>query len=534
MPGGESIVDDAAWIRVCRDEDLVEGEPRVLKAGEAAFYLVRLDGVVRAVGTECPHYHEELIKGVLFGHEIVCPSHFARLDARDGRLVSPPALDDLPRFPVKVENGDVWVGPVEKPRFPKPAGEDARTFLVVGGGAAGQAAAEALRREGFAGRIVMVTAEDERPYDRPNLSKDLLTGKAKPEWMPLRGPKFHANQRIELLTGRKVVSIDTAAKAAVLATGERIAFDKALIATGSAPRKLAIPGADLPGCLVLRTLADGRALMAAAAGAKGAVLVGAGFIGMELASSLRTLGLRVQVATPERLPFERVLGDRIAALLLARHQADGVEFHLGAAPVAVTGTPGDLRVELSDGAALAGAFVVFGIGVNPSVDCLDGTGLAGPGGVTVDATLRTGHPDIYAAGDIAVAPDVSGEPLRVEHWSVAQRQGRHAARAMLGSTAPYGEAHFFWTRQAGLSLKYVGSARTWDEIVYRGDVDAAKFLAGYYRAGTLKAAATVGRRLELAAVERLMRLRSLPSRAEFADEGFDLVAAAKAAPPRTA
>ncbi len=505
-----------------------------MKAGDAEVYLVRLDGAVRALGTECPHYHEPLIKGVLFGREIVCPAHFARLDARDGRMVSPPALDDLPRFPVKVQDGEVWVGPVEKPRFPKPVGEDARTFLVVGGGAAGETAAETLRREGFAGRIVMVTAEDERPYDRPNLSKDLLTGEAKPEWMPLRGAKFHANQRIELLAGRAVAAIDTDAKAAVLATGERIAFDKALIATGGLPRKPAIPGADIPGCLVLRSLADGRDLIAAAAGAKTAVLVGAGFIGMELASSLRTLGLRVQVATPDRLPLERVLGDRIAALLVSRHRANGVEFHLGATAVAVTGTPGDLRVDLSDGTALAGAFVVFGIGVDPAVGCLAGTGLAGPGGVPVDATLRTGHPDIFAAGDVAVAPDVSGEPLRVEHWSVAQRQGRHAARAMLGSSAPYGEAHFFWTRQAGLSLKYVGAARSWDEIVYRGNVEAAEFLAGYYRAGTLKAAATIGRRVELAAVERLLRLRRLPSRAEFADEGFDLVAAARAAAPRPA
>jgi NADPH-dependent 2,4-dienoyl-CoA reductase/sulfur reductase-like enzyme/nitrite reductase/ring-hydroxylating ferredoxin subunit len=523
MRGGEKSLDDAAWIRVCRDDDLSEGEPRVLKAGDAEVYLVRLEGTVRAVGTECPHYHEELIKGLLFGHEIVCPAHFARLDARDGRLVSPPALDDLPRFPVKVEAGEVWVGPVEKPRFPKPAGDDARTFLVVGGGAAGQAAVETLRREGFAGRIVMVTAEDERPYDRPNLSKDLLTGKAKPEWMPLRGPKFHANQAIELLAGRTVDSIDTNAKAAILSSGERIAFDKALIATGGTPRKPGIPGADLPGCLLLRTLADGRALIAAATGttgAAGAVLIGGGFISMELASSLRELGLRVQVVFPGRLPLARVLGDRIAALLLARHQANGVEFHPGATAVHVEGAPGDLRVGLSDGAVLPGAFVVFGLGVDPAVSCLAGTGLAGPDGVPVDASLRTRNPDIFAAGDVAVA----------------ERQGQHAARAMLGSTAPYGEAHFFWTKQAGIPLKYVGSARSWDEIVYRGDVETGKFLAGYYTAGTLKAAATVGRRLELAAVERLLRLRSLPSRAEFADEGFDLVAAAraaaKAAPPR--
>jgi NADPH-dependent 2,4-dienoyl-CoA reductase/sulfur reductase-like enzyme/nitrite reductase/ring-hydroxylating ferredoxin subunit len=525
-------VGDAAWTCVCRDDELVEGEPRVQKAGGQDVYLVRVDGVVRAVGTECPHYHEELIKGVLFGSEVVCAAHFARIDVRDGRMVSPPALDDLPRFPVKIENGEVWVGPVEKPRFPKPTGDDPRTFLIVGGGAAGEAAAETLRREGFAGRIVMVTAEDERPYDRPNLSKDLLTGKAKPEWMPLRGPKFHANQKIELITGRRVTAVDPAAKTVTLSSGEKLAFDKALLATGGAPRKPSIPGADSAGCFLLRTLADGRAIMEALPRSKSAVLVGAGFIGMELAGALRELGLRVQVTAPERLPLSKVLGDRIATLLLSRHEANGVEFHLGTTPVRVTGAPGALSVDLADGTTLSGDLVVFGLGVEPAIGYLAGTDLAGPDGVPVDASLRTRHPDIFAAGDIAFAPDVAGDSGRVEHWAVAERQGQHAARAMLGSPAPYGEAHFFWTRQAGISLKYVGAARAWDDIVYRGDVEDGKFLAGFYWAGVLMAATTIGRRLELVAVERLMRLRRLPSAAEFADEAFDLVAAAKTAAPR--
>ncbi|MCX7029047.1 MAG: FAD-dependent oxidoreductase, partial [Spirochaetes bacterium] len=388
-------MNEAAWTRVCRDDELAEGAPRVLKAGDQDVYLVRVDGAVRAVGTECPHYHEELIKGVLFDREVVCPAHFARLDVCDGRMVSPPALDDLPRFPVKVENGEVWVGPVEKPRFPKPVGDDSRIFLIVGAGAAGEAAAETLRREGFSGRICMVTAEDERPYDRPNLSKDLLTGKAKPEWMPLRGPKFLANQKIELITGRRVTAIDPAAKTATLSTGEKLAFDRALIATGGAPKKPPIPGADSEGCLLLRSFADGRVLMDMISRSKSAVLVGAGFIGMELASSLRDLGLRVQVVSMGLLPLSRVLGDRIASLLLKRHESNGVEFHLGATPVRVTGTPGDMQVELSDGATISGGFVVFGLGIDPAVDCLAGTGLAGPGGVPVDASMRTKHPDIF-------------------------------------------------------------------------------------------------------------------------------------------
>ena len=524
----------AAWIRVCRDDELAEGEPRAVTAGEQEVYLVRIDGVVRAVGTECPHYHEPLIKGVVLGHEVVCPAHFARFDLRDGRMVSPPALDDLPRFPVEIRGGEVWVGPIEKPRFPKPAGEDPRTFLIVGGGAAAETAAETLRREGFAGRIVMATEEDERPYDRPNLSKDLVTGAAKPEWMPLRGPKFHANQKIELLTGRRVASIDPAAKTATLATGERLAFDAALVATGGAARKPAIPGADGPGCLLLRSFTDGRKIIEAASTAKSAVLVGAGFIGMELASALRELGVRVQVVAREPLPLARVLGDRIATLLLRRQEANGVEFRLGAAPVRVTGAPGRMTVELSDGSSASGGFVVFGLGIEPAVDCLAGTGLAGPDGIPVDARFRTSHPDIYAAGDVAIAPDATGESARVEHWAVAERQGRHAARAMLGSAAPYGEVPFFWTRQAGLSLKYVGAARTWDEIVYRGDVEGAKFLAGFYRSGVLKAAATVGRRTELAAVERLLRAGRPPGRGDFADESFDLVAAARLTASRPA
>ncbi len=532
MNGVSAGTDDAAWTRVCRDDELAEGVPRVLKAGGQDVYLVRLGGEVRAFGTECPHYHAQLIEGALFDGEIVCPSHFARFDAREGRMVSPPALDDLPRFPLRIENGDVWVGPVEKPRIPKPAGDDPRTFLIVGAGAAGEAAAETLRREGYAGRIVMITCDDERPYDRPNLSKDLLTGEAKPEWMPLRGPKFHANQKIELITGRRVTAVDPAGKTVTLSTGERLGFDKALIATGGVPRRPSIPGGDAAGCHLLRTLADGRALAAAAASSKSAVLVGAGFIGMELAGAFRTLGLQVRVVAPEKLPLSRVLGDRIASLLMKRHEANGVEFHLGVTPVRVGGMPGDMHVELSDGTTVAGGFVVFGLGIDPAVDCLAGTGLAGTDGVPVDASMRTRHPDIFAAGDAALAPDVTGETARVEHWVVAERQGRHAARAMLGSDAPYGEAHFFWTGQAGLRLKYVGAARQWDEIVYRGDVEAAAFLAGFFRAGTLKAAATVGRRIELAAVERLMRLGRTPSREEFADETFDLVAAAKTAAPR--
>jgi len=238
------------------------------------------------------------------------------------------------------------------------------------------------------------------------------------------------------------------------------------------------------------------------------------------------------VVAPGRLPLVRVLGDRIAALLLNRHEEKGVVFHLGLTPVRVSGKPGEMAVELSDGTTLPAGFVVFGIGIEPAIDFLTGTGLAQADGVPVDSSMRTAHPDIHAAGDIAIAPDVTGQVARVEHWAVALRQGQHAARAMLGSKVPYGEAHFFWTKQAGTALKYVGAAREWDRIVYRGDVEGGTFLAGFFHAGVLKAAATVGRRLDLAAVERLMRLGATPTERLFGDGGFDLVAAAKAATVR--
>ena len=196
-------MDETGWTRVARLSDLAEKVPVAVAAGEETVLLVRLSGAVYAVGHKCPHYEEKLEKGALFGNQIICKSHFARMDVTTGRVIAPPAYNDLPVYPVKVEGGEVWLGPVQKPKFPKPAaalGSDPRTFLIVGAGAAGNMAAETLRREGFAGRIVMITAETERPYDRPNLSKDFITGKAGEDFLPLHGSKFYPAQGIELLT----------------------------------------------------------------------------------------------------------------------------------------------------------------------------------------------------------------------------------------------------------------------------------------------------------------------------------------------
>ncbi|HUI68945.1 MAG TPA: FAD-dependent oxidoreductase, partial [Spirochaetia bacterium] len=465
-----------------------------------------------------------LNEGMLLGHVVTCRCHDARFDVRSGKVLSAPALNDLPAYPVRIEAGDVLVGPAQKPKFPTPEGADPRTFLIVGGGAAGNSAAETLRREGFAGRIVMITAEPDLPYDRPNLSKEFMSGEAKPEWMPLRSAKFYANQKIEVLTSTRVTAVDPRSKTVSLSTGQTMSYDKALLATGAIPRKLPVPGADGEACYQLRSFADGRLIVEAAASAKRAALIGAGFISMELASSLRKRGLEVTVISPEAVPFAKVVGEEVAAALRKRHEKDGVSFVLGAAVTDISGAKGSKTITLSDGRRVSADFVVSGIGVRPAVEYLLGTDIAENGAVPVSPQLRTKYPDLFAAGDIALVPDrVSGTGIRIEHWVVAERQGQHAARAMLGSDAPYDEVPFFWTRQTGVSLRYVGFTQTWDEVVYRGNVDEGKFLVGYYRDGMLKAASAIGLANDLTAVKIIMGKKKPLPQAKLADGSVNLV-----------
>jgi NADPH-dependent 2,4-dienoyl-CoA reductase/sulfur reductase-like enzyme len=267
--------------------------------------------------------------------------------------------------------------------------------------------------------------------------------------------------------------------------------------------------------------------VAAAEQVKSVAIIGAGFIGTELASSLRDRGLEVHLIAPEALPLARVFGDRIAALLKKKHEERGVTFHMGKTPTRVSGELGAKSIVLSDGTHLAVGLVVFGLGIQPSVEYLAGTDLVVGGGVPVNARLETRHPGIFAAGDIAVVPDSFGEAYRVEHWVVAERQGQHAARVMLGTAGDYEQVPFFWTKQAGLTVKYVGHASEWDQIVYRGDVESGKFTAGFYRRDVLRAAAVGGKSTNIQAIEELMRRRvPLPPNV-LSDEAQDLVAMAK-------
>ncbi len=511
------------WTRVAAKAELADGKPVGVEVDGATVLLVRRGGQIHACGGKCTHHGAPLAEGVLVGDEITCPWHTARFDVTTGRMLAPPALDDEPKYEVKVKGREVYVGKATFAPSPRPRKKDPRTFAIVGGGAAGNAAAETLRREGFAGRVVMITQEKSLPYDRPMLSKGYLAGDAKAAWLPLRDKDFYEENQIEVLTGRRVVGLAPADRTLSFAKGKPMKADALLLATGSVPRRLAIPGADLEGCFLLRSLADAKALVAAAKVGSRAVLLGASFIGLEAAASLRSRGLEVHVVAPESVPMERVFGQEVGRFLQKLHEEKGVVFHLGQSARELVGLDRGKAVVLADGTRVEGDLVLVGVGVTPAIECLAGTGLAENGAVPVDGCLRTRADGVFAAGDIAAVPDArTGEPRRIEHWTVAERQGIHAARAMLGSQTPYDEVPFFWTKQYDASIKYLGYAARYDRVALRGSMEKGKFVAGYYAGGTLKAVAALGLSRDAILLGQALKAGRPVAPEQLADAGLDL------------
>jgi NADPH-dependent 2,4-dienoyl-CoA reductase/sulfur reductase-like enzyme len=373
-----------------------------------------------------------------------------------------------------------------------------RTVVIVGAGAAGTAAAEMLRRLGFDGRVVLLEAEQDAPYDRPNLSKDYLAGTAPAEWIPLRPTGYHAEHGIELVRAR-VTRIDPGARRVELAAGTPLSYDALLLTTGAEPVRLPLEGADHPRVHYLRSLADSNAIIAAAGSARQAVVIGGSFIGLEVAASLRTRGLQVHLVAPERRPLERVLGPELGGFIQQLHQERGVEFHLERKPERVTAA----AVVLDDGTELPADLVVIGVGVKPRLELAETAGLNLDRGISVNPLLETSAPGIWAAGDIARWPDPhSGEKIRVEHWVVAERMGQAAARNILGAREPFTQVPFFWSAHYDVSINYVGHAERWDTLQIDGAPEQRDVAVRFVRGGKTLALATIFRDAESLAFER--------------------------------
>jgi len=510
------------WKKIANTSDLKEGIPHVVEFDEEEILLFKKNEEIHACGNKCTHYGGPLNEGYWNGHEVTCPWHFAHFDVREGKKVEPPALDDIPVFQVKVEDGDIFLGKKETPVIPKPKGKDFRTVLIIGAGAAGNAAAETLRREGFAGRIQMVTGEDDFPYDRPSLSKTFMSGKAKTDWIPLRSPQFYADHKIDVLRGQLITELDIKENAAITAEGKPLYFDLCLLATGGKPRKLDVPGADLKNIFTLRSFQDAKNILAGLEkGIQCILVVGAGFIGMETASSFRNRNLEVHVAAPEKVPMEHVLGKRIGKRLYRLHETKEVVFHLGTQVEAFKGEEHVREVLLSDGSSVPVDMVIIGIGIDPAVDYLKNTKLIKNGVVPVDERLQTSVDGVFAAGDIAFFPEVGGDrKTRIEHWAVAESQGQFVARAMLERSGSYEEIPFFWTMQYKVQLKYMGYPGKTDHIEYLGNVDSENFMAGFFSQEKLRAAATIGMSEELFNIQKQMKSKSSISSSEFINKNF--------------
>jgi len=496
--------------------DLTQGfEPARLNDGELllghangeAVVIAKDAGECFAVSAKCTHYGGNLARGILVGGAIRCPLHHAEFCLRTGEVLTPPALDPVKSWALENRGDRLYViGKAERKRsaqMTRPATQG--PIVIVGGGAAGHAAAETLRNEGYSGKLTLLSAEPSPPSDRPNF-KHYLAGMVPDEWIPLRPAGFFEEHRIELVLGARVTRIDIARGAVVLEGGKEYPYSRLLLATGADPVKLGVPGAELPHVHSLRSVEDCGAIIELCARAKQAVVVGASFIGLETAAALRKRNLQVRVVAPESRPLERVLGSQLGDFARALHESHGVEFHFGQTVRSVEPD----AVTLSNGERVPADLVVAGIGVRPNIALAEAAGLTLDRGVVVNEYLETSVPGVYAAGDIARWPDPhSGEKIRVEHWVVAQRHGQIAARNMLGKEQRCELVPFFWTRQYDVSICYVGHAERWDELEVDGDLAQRDYRVSYRRNGRTLAVATVGRDIDsLRAEVDLERVRA--------------------------
>ena len=513
-------------VDVARVDELQNGQMQQIAVGDSQILLSRIEDKFYATGAFCSHYGAPLAKGVLCGERVVCPWHNACFNAISGQQEEPPGLDSLEHFAVRVEEDRVLVQlpdeisqhrTAEMARY-EPSIEQ-RTFVVLGAGAAGTAAVEKLRQQGFQGKIVLISAEEKLPYDRTKLSKNYLQGQAETDSLPIRSCEFYDQYDIELRFGQAVTEVDALSKKITLADDSAIEYDSLILATGGKARKLDVPGSDLANIFTLRQPEDADSILSTLSGAERALVVGSSFIGMEAAASLTQQGLKVTVVSPDEVPFKKILGDRLGKMFQKLHEEQGVEFIFGTKAVEFKGKEKVESAVLDNGAEVAADLVVVGIGVEPNTSYLSGIELNQNHSISVNEYLQTEAQDVYAVGDIASFPYAPmGEATRIEHWRLAAQQGQIAAANMIDQKQQVDHVvPFFWSGQYDVKLRYVGHAEEWDEIEIDGSLDEPEFLAYYLKGDRVMAVAGVNRDRDIAAISELMRLQKMPDAAAVKD-----------------
>ena len=477
-------------------DELDDGGMLVGYVGDEQVLLVRRGSDLFAVGAKCTHYQGPLVEGLLVDDTVRCPWHHACFDLRTGEALRAPALSPIACWDVEQRDGTISVRSKRKRLKSKPrhnATTEPGNIVIIGGGAAGFAAAQTLRRNGYQNSLVMLSSESDLPYDRPNLSKDYLAGTIPFDYVPLRDDSFYAGNDIDTRMGQTAVQVDIRAHEVVVVNGDRISYDRLLLATGAEPVRLALPGADQPHVYTLRSLADCQGIIERAKVARRVVVVGASFIGLEASAALRARNLEVHVVAPDKRPMERILGYEMGNFIRGLHEEHGVVFHLEDKVAAID----EKTVRLEKGDTIEADLVVAGIGVRPRLELAEKADLKLDRGIVVDRYLETSAPGVYAAGDIARWPDPhSGESIRVEHWVVAERQGQAAALNMLGHAIPFTAVPFFWSQHYDVPINYVGHTTGWDAVEIAGDINAKDCILRFKKNGRLQAVVSIFRDLE--------------------------------------
>jgi len=509
---------------VCALADLSETGLHEIEVGEMKILLARDGDKVYATGANCTHKGAPLKNGARVGNRVICPWHHANFDLETGDHIEPPGQGCLSRFATEVSDGRVMVEvpegaqphrPEVDPAERKAGGE--RIFAIVGGGAAGLACAQELVRRGFDGRIVMFSDDGETPYDRTALSKTYMQGKTNDEDLPLVGAGGLDAIGVERIT-EKVSRIDAANRTIHFAgkdgVNEGLVYDRCFAAPGSASGTLPLENADLPNVFTLRTHEDAIPIRKAAEAAQKIVIIGSGFIGMEVAAALVQRGKAVTVVSQETLPFASKFGDAVAGQIAAQHREKGVDLKTNSAVSKIEEKRGAVSaVHLASGEEVPADMVLIAVGARPRLDIF-GEGVEG--GIEVGADLSV-DPALFAGGDVAKFPlPGRGYSTRIEHWRVAKQHGRHAARAMLGDTTPFSGIPFFWSAQYG-PIHYIGHAKGFDECHIEGDLDAGSYTAFYIKDDKVIAALGRGKADVTAELHGLMIASSpTPARSDLA------------------